>query len=201
MVANNNVTGTDIVADVLPVLECGTDFFPGIFCLKMLTYSIPTARTVFSRKYPIAAGATVGRFIDSILDRHMDQFLFELYTYLDAQKGCGHFAVRAYQVWLEDNLITDANSIEAPHHTFPVDIIATYLPDGRSTEPSVGLGRFLHLSDPTIDEPNVLVPQYIWSVAETRSSRVLAGRDAAAENAAAYEAAQMAQEAEAAQAA
>ncbi|KAI0038583.1 hypothetical protein FA95DRAFT_1684604 [Auriscalpium vulgare] len=42
-------------------------------------------------------------------------------------------------------------------------------PGGWSIEASVGRGCFLHLTDPTIDEPNVLVPEQMWSVAVPRS--------------------------------
>ncbi|KZT33872.1 hypothetical protein SISSUDRAFT_1036726 [Sistotremastrum suecicum HHB10207 ss-3] len=167
-------TEDDIIAGVLPPVKAGADVIPGIFTIKMLQYHTPTNSAAFARQYPVLPGATLWDFIQSILSRNMDKFLFHIYGDREAKKGCGHFTVRAYQAWIKDGLLTDSKSVEPPHHEFPQDIVYTFYKGQELPQYIlIGRGTFLHLSDASIDRGSALVPDDIFAKDLSRASRVV----------------------------
>ncbi|KAI0043698.1 hypothetical protein FA95DRAFT_1628721 [Auriscalpium vulgare] len=188
MEPNTNASEDDTFTNLEPGLLCGRHFAPGVFTLKMLNYDTPTYSTVFSREYPLAAGITLGRFIETITERNMDKFLFNIYTYRKFYKGCGHFAVRAYEVWFDEGLITSLNAVQDPYKTFPEDIVHTYHPNGNHIHARVGLGRFLW-SDPRFDRHSPRAPETMWSNGIPLWMHIVALHDIEAENRAAAAAA------------
>jgi hypothetical protein len=171
------VAADDEVPGVIPypTFKCGQDYGPGIFTVALQKYNTATSRAPHHRTYPVAAGTTIGDLIKPIIDKQMHHFLFLAYTDEDRFKGCGHFILSSWVLYLNLGLITSENSVEDPNMTLSEELTNTYIKDEndvvKSTFARVGKGRFLFYDE---GEPDKHAPEEIWSRATPKHQVVLA---------------------------
>ncbi|KAL7922620.1 hypothetical protein ACQKWADRAFT_312853 [Trichoderma austrokoningii] len=148
-------------------LRPGSEYMPGVYTVKLLTYQSPTHRAPHHRTYPVRAGLTIGNLINKILERSMHHFLFLGYTNEGRWKGCGDHALHCWAVFVREGDITSRNAEERGARPLGEELMTTYLRTGQSTTELVGRGWWIS-HNPVQDS---LTPEIVFNPSSIFISR------------------------------
>ncbi|KIY70344.1 hypothetical protein CYLTODRAFT_392105 [Cylindrobasidium torrendii FP15055 ss-10] len=178
MEIDSDATSNDTCPGVLAELRCGEHYSPGVFTLMLQQYDAVTHRAGHSRTYSLAKNTTIGDLINPIISRNMHHFAFLTYTKDDHFKGCGHFIMHSWYVYLKLGLVSEC-SVEDPNTMLSEELTYTYFRDEiekkvKKTFARVGKGKFLVYDE---GEPNEYIPEEMWSSATPKHHKFLSGAD------------------------
>ncbi|ETW82201.1 hypothetical protein HETIRDRAFT_427309 [Heterobasidion irregulare TC 32-1] len=127
----------------------GENYFPGEYAVRLFKTDELFDLVVYHLTYNDRTGATIGDFIDEVLERDMHHFLFLPYTASGHWKGCGDHIIHTFAVFVDEGLLPTTDSNEHPTVPLSTELTYTYFAGGKNTWCRMGRGWWLKYNPPT----------------------------------------------------